>query len=289
MKEINYVELFKINNELIEKLKKIQQLRSNSVVDSKATYLFYSTIRDNLITNDDIEKEYDAITCLNKYLDNEINLGRVSLLSNNDILAKVQNIHEEVYGSNKQLYNIAIKYIEEEVLNLKNYSKEELVKIENRMSKHLPSVLGDLFGSNKGNIIGSFNIGMYNMTQTQLHDVFKRNNIVYKNDRFIDIMNEDLLRYRLAGIRLISDNIDAIYSNKGISPGKLDRSYILEDDQNEYYELKNYCSIIGMAVKNLYHANSGLSPFEQLKTNGYQEQLSIDSINNNDNTENKYR
>ena len=288
MKEINYVELFKINNELIEKLKKIQQLRSNSVVDSKATYLFYSTIRDNLITNDDIEKEYDAITCLNKYLDNEINLGRVSLLSNNDILAKVQNIHEEVYGSNKQLYNIAIKYIEEEVINLKSYSKEELVKIEDRMTHHLSLMLGNLFGANSGNIIGAFNTGMYNMTQMQLHDIFKRNNVVYKNDRFIDIMNDDLLRYRLAGIRLISDNIDAIYSNKGISPGKLDRSYILEDDQNEYYELKNYCSIIGMAVKNLYHANSGLSPFEQLKINGYQEQLSIDSINN-DNTENKYR
>lgn len=277
MKEVTRIDLFNKNCELFRNIETILKTKGNFDDNRTSVNLFYSRIYNNLIGEEnDNAKEYEALDKVVKYLKREIDLGNTSLFTMDRVLQEVEVIKENIYGGKNRLYEVATNFVLGEINNLNVYDIKDLAKLDKVISSDLSEKLGILFGANRGNIVGEFNKGMYDMTQSQMHDVFAKENVVYRNDRFIDIMSEQLLRYRLAGLRLINHNVDLIFNNYGLEPAKLKRNLNFDDLQKDYDELKMYSNIIGLSVKNLYSASSGLTPLEQLKVNGYQEQMTFD-------------
>lgn len=278
MEAKNHTDTSNENLRLIENLRKILSATSKKTNDNDA-HLLYKNIKDTLEdTEDNLNKEYQFLNHLNEYLEEAISNNDFTRLSSEHIFSKVHELKRQVYGEPKpkakdtkhqELYKIAIKYINQELESSKDQNKEELIAKDKRVSLHLANTLGNLFGKERGQIIGAFNTGMYGMTQEKVQELLKNMNISYKDNHFTNLMDEDLLRTRLAGLRLIQDNIDEIFYDLEINPNNLDSSTILNVEGAS--NLKAYSKIIGTAVKDLYYAETGLTPLEKLKNEKLQE------------------
>lgn len=226
------------------------------------------------------EKRYRAMSALNEYLIFRLEKDGAEKIFINEIYIKADEIKEFVYYDTYENFLFAKRYIIEGLKDFLSLNRKELLEKEKALTKVVSQTLSLLFGANKGSIVGEFNVGMYGMNQQQLHEHLKNNHVVYKNDRFADIMDDDLLRYKLLGLSLLENNASYVYYNElpesfRKKEKKIQLQGFYKRTADEYLYYKKYAKVIGLAIKELYNRENNIDPIECLINNGTEEQLTF--------------
>lgn len=287
MEKSKRVECFEISEEISDSIEIAYERLYGKKMESNQRATIYSKIINTFNEEEKyIDKALKAIKELNEYIKKDLKENPIDENVFKKWQQKASEIEELVYTERRESYKLAKDYIPKKAEDYyDHYTREELLNIEVNGGKDLHEKLSLLFGQKCGVIIGMFNTGMYDMNQKEVQNYLKENNVYYKKNRFTDIMSDELLCYKLAGIYQLKDEVLELYYEEYIylEPEEKDKylkTGYYDEKSEEYREIIVAAEMIGTAVKDTYYNKYYTTPLEELKnSNIYGTQLEIGNIN----------
>ena len=134
-------------------------------------------------------------------------------------------------------------------LNDEDYSREDLERFESNLteySKHAYNYYSKK--DSRGKIMGSLNKGFYGMSITNLDKYIKNHGVQSsKSDRFISVMSDDVLKYRIALLY-----ISNAYSRKGFN------------EKTSYGDIREKNRRLGSIARSMFAEEFGLFPEQSI-------------------------
>lgn len=184
------------------------------------------------------------------------------LIQNNEPLEKRINSTEELISWTYDL--------------LKDYNRQELEKYEescNHILKSKTSIYGQPKAS--GQIVGDLNRGMYGSTREELIKFIKENGIkISKDNRFINMMSTELLKYRVVGLYIASRYCEKIEA-RWMQNAKDSLSKVTLKD---FEETREKTKKLGSIIKEKYQEENGITPREEILKNIYTGQEAMPEV-----------
>lgn len=210
----------------------------------------------------DHKKNYLYLSKLLSYVDSKIENGEHSNLIFAALETVAQDAKRKIRSGEITMEEIQKKKTEKfksdtekcisyllQVLEENNYSREDLEMLEDfevQKSKNQYSYFKDK--ASRGKIIGSLNKGFFSFNNTELEQFIKdHNGKCNKNDRFISIMPDDILKYKI-----VLMHISNSYAPKG---KKENYTLKMMRDKNE---------ILGGIARAMYIKDTLRTPDEQM-------------------------
>lgn len=286
MEKVKRVEIFKTISEISDYIELVYEKVYNKKVEGNERSILLSRVIGAFNPEQDyVDEMLSSVLRLRDYIKTQIISGSIDANFINDWYEKSLEIEELIYSGREAVYNIEKK----EVLELaqKYYDsleRKDLLKLEKDYSQRIQKKLGQLFGAKKGVIMGNFNKGMYGANQTETSKYLKENNVEFRCERFVDIMSDHLLCYRVAGLHEVKEQMLAIYYGDYADltdeeKEEVSKTGYYSEKSKEYRYMETASFVIGKIVKELYANKYGVTPLDELEnSNVYGEQLSIDSI-----------
>lgn len=287
MEENKRVTFFRISEEISDSIEiAYQKIYDQKIENHQRTYIYGEIIKVFSQESEHLDKAIKAIKELNEYIKNDLCSDNLDKYTFERWREKAIEIEELVYTEKRESYKLAKDYIPKKAADYYDFNqREELIKKEIDGGRELHEKLALLFGPKWGTIIGSFNIGMYGMNQKETQKYLKENDVYYKKNRFTDIMSDELLSYKLAGMRQLGDDVmDLYYDEYGYLPAEEKDKYrktgFYKEDSWEYKSMLVDAEMIGKAVKDTYYNKYYITPLEELKnSNVYGTQIEIKEVN----------
>lgn len=183
----------------------------------------------------------------------------------NAMSTKARDIKRNLKNKDVVFNELTKNKIEEFYYGLNGCDRKELEAFEIEYNTKLKEKTV-IFGQEKarGQIIGDLNKGMYESTREDLIKHIKENGEKISNDdRFLDYMSDELLKYRIIGLRMTSAYCDKTYDNfLKTAKDSLDRINL-----NDYEKMREKTNNLGTIIKNLYHEKFDVTPREEILTN----------------------
>lgn len=216
-------------------------------------------------TESDETKRILIIKSVIRFLNVQINKGVYSKEIVNSIATKASDIKRKLNNEDVVFNESTINKIEEFYCGLNGYNRKELENFEDEYNSKLKEK-SVIFGQEKarGQIIGDLNKGMYNSTREELVRHIKENGEKISNDdRFIDYMSDELLKYRIIGLRMACAYCDKTYDNfLKTAKDSLDRINL-----NDYDKMREKTNNLGTIIRNVYHTKFDIAPREEILKN----------------------
>jgi len=165
---------------------------------------------------------------------------------------------------NKNIFSeVTINKIDEFYEALEECSREKLYEYEayyNEKLKEKSKVFGQ--AKARGQIVGALNKGMYGFTKEEIINTINANGGSLKNnDRLIDYMRLDLIKYRIIALRMAGKYCDKSLENQIEKTG----SNVLEDSC--YEKMLKRTKELGNIIKEIYEEENYVTPIEEIKIN----------------------
>ena len=181
--------------------------------------------------------------------------------------AKIEQVSKEEADEKNQDEERILKRIKDWLKYFETADRKTLISLESDVNKKIISSIAKFqIPNGKANkeIIGRLNRGMYGKTKSQLITELENHGIkVNKSGKLSNIMNDDLLKYRLAALSVsIQECNDDIAL---IRPKYIYGSY----NKNGYYKLLSKIQLIGKLVAEEYKKEYGKMPKETMIENPY--------------------
>ena len=221
----------------------------------------YKTIE----SESDETKRILIIKAVIRFVNFKISKGVYSKEIVNSMSSKASDLKKQLNDEDVVFKEATINKIEEFYYGLDGYERKELLKLENEYNTKLKEK-SVIFGQEKarGQIIGDLNKGMYDSTREDLINFIKENGErVSSDDRFIDYMSDELLKYRIIGLRMACAYCDKTYDNfLKTAKDSLDRINL-----DDYDKMREKTNNLGTIIKNLYNTKFDITPRKEILKN----------------------
>lgn len=214
------------------------------------------------ITRREMEKE--ALNC--KELFYSLPTKLKSLMKNNSEKLEELEIEEVKYKESifdRETHDVVKKFYRK--IDEESYDRSELEEYEefcNNLFKKKSSVFGIKDAS--GRILGEFNKGMYDNTREKIIEMYKENGFkVSSTERFIDSMSDELLKYRIIGLYILSRYCEKV--EKEWEKNVTDSLSCVSKEQ--YDKIKKRAKELGVIMKEEYIDNYNKTPLEEITRN----------------------
>lgn len=216
-------------------------------------------------TESDETKRVLIIKALIRFLNKQIAKDVYSKQIVNSMSTKASDIKRKLNNEDVVFNELTINKIEEFYYGLDCYERKELLELENEYNTKLKEK-SVIFGQERarGQIIGELNKGMYESTREDLVKFIRENGEKISNeDRFLDYMSDELLKYRVIGLRMASVYCDKTYDNfLKTAKDSLDRINL-----DDYDKMREKTNNLGIIIKNLYQTKFDITPREEILAN----------------------
>ena len=199
---------------------------------------------------------------------------------------KFESSKTESYKDKSDKYYLTDKFkkttkttIEEIFDTLENCNLKTLMYIEETYHNKIKEK-SSLFRNPQafGKIIGSLNRGMFGATkQNVIAKLRKQGGKVAANTRLLEYMSPNLLKYRIIALRIINSYCNKIDKRESLK-SQDGFPLITEED---YEEIRERSYFVGDVIKEIYSEKYGITPNEEIFSNIYRGQLTIEDIKKN--------
>lgn len=242
-----------------------------------------------------IAKEKDAIKRiiilkrLIKNVNAKINRGVYS----NEIVMSMEGITydiKEKLNEDEVFTEKTIDKIEGFYSGLNSYTRKELLELETYYNNRLKEKTSIFVESKaRGQIIGDLNKGMYNHTKKEFAEEIRKNGEKISNDdRFLLYMSDNLLKYRIIGLRMACAYCDKTQEKHFEKTNDLTSKMT----DKEYEKMRNKTKQLGTIIKKIYQGKFNITPYDEIFENVF-DQMMIPEIKelyySNNKTSKKHR
>lgn len=181
----------------------------------------------------------------------------------NSVPTHAYDVRKEL-RKNKHLFeDLTIHKIEEFHDGLENCSRKELHEYEefyNNKLKENSKVFGQKQA--RGQIVGALNKGMYGYTKEEIINTINYcGGKLRNNDRLIDYMDHDLIKFRIIGLRIASK-----YCEKSVEK-RIQETGTDILDETCYETMLKKTENLGKILKEIYEEENCVTPLEEITIN----------------------